>query len=101
MRAGRHAKADFGFEPPTPSARVDDYDLPQRLAMGEPGWHRFLGRIRVLLDGADVARCTGFDADKGMVRVQKVDAEGRIYIDQATDRIATATLHGRVEVRWK
>lgn len=78
---------------------LDDRELPRRLEVGRPGWHRFLGRITVLRDGKEVSRCTAFDADKGLVRVQKLDGEGRIYLED--DKVAQETLRGRVEVRWK
>lgn len=78
---------------------LDDRELPYRLEVGRPGWHRFLGRIIVLLDGRDVPRCTGFDVEKGIARVQKLDEAGRIYLED--DQVAQETLRGRVEVRWK
>jgi hypothetical protein len=72
--------------------------LPRHLETGQPGWRRFAGRISILLDGEEVKRCTGFDVDKGIVRVQRVNREGRIYLEHG--RVAEQTLKGRVEVRW-
>lgn len=77
----------------------DQHELPRHLEIEQAGWRRFVGRITVLLNGKEVSRCTGFDADKGLVRVQRLDSEGRIFIEH--DKVAQETLRGAVEVRWK
>jgi hypothetical protein len=77
----------------------DQHELPRHLEVEQPGWRRFVGRITVLLDGKDVPRCTAFDTDKGIVRVQRTDREGRIFLEH--DKVAQETKRGRVEVRWK
>jgi hypothetical protein len=89
---------EWGLERRLEPLLADD-ELPRHLETGKPGWRRFAGRISILLDGGEVKRCTGFDVDKSIVRVQRVNREGRIYLENG--RVAEQTLKGRVEVRWK
>lgn len=104
-RAGSTARSEFGFEPPTPSARVDqaldDRGLPQSGDIRIPGWRRFAGRICIRLNGQEVKRCVAFDVEKGVVTRQRLDAAGRIYVDPVTDKVAVEQLTGTVWVTWR
>ena len=72
---------------------------PQSGSVGEPGWRRFAGRIHVTLDGREVRRLVAFDMRQRIVRVQREDREGRIYLEHG--RVAEETKRGTVEVEWK
>jgi hypothetical protein len=100
--SGRRSPRDFGLEPQSVAiaAKHDIAAPPRRLSIGEPGWRRFVGRVRVMLDGEVVARCVGYDADQGTVTRQRLDEAGRIFVDPDTDSVAVETLTGTVEVKW-
>jgi hypothetical protein len=83
------------------NVRHDLAPPPRRLSVGEPGWRRFAGQLRVLLDGEEVERCTAYDLDKQIVSRQLLDASGRIYVDRESDRVACETVSGKVEVKWR
>jgi hypothetical protein len=104
-RAGRTAATDFGYEPPIatrPIIALDERGLPKQLEAGQAGWLRFAGSIVITLNGEDVTRrCVGFDTAKGRLTRQRLDGEGRIYVDAATQKVATEILRGKVEVRWR
>lgn len=100
------AAADFGLDEvapsPQPKRPLDPSELPQALAVGQPGWRMFAGRLRILLDGEDVTkRCVGFDVAKRRITRQRIDGEGRIFLDRDTDLVAVETVRGKVKVEWR
>lgn len=59
-------------------------------------------RSRAWLNGVEVTRrCFYADSRRGIVRLYKLNAEGRKYVNQYPDdmRPATETLKGRVVIR--
>jgi hypothetical protein len=102
-RPGPRLPSDYGFEAQDAGAarRPDIAAPPRRLAVGDPGFHRFGPMLRVLLDGEEVKRCTAYDADKGVITRLLLDAAGRIFVDADTQKVATETLTGAVKVQWR
>jgi hypothetical protein len=87
---------DWGREKP----QHDLASPPQKLAVGDTGWRRIGPQLRVFLNDVKVQRCTAYDCDAGTVTRHRLDDEGRIYIDPATQKVAVETVTGTVEVRW-
>lgn len=74
---------------------------PRQLAVGDPLFRRVGPNIRIFIDGEEVQRCTAYDLDKRTVTRQRLDAEGLIFVDPETDRVAVETVTGKVEVKWR
>jgi hypothetical protein len=68
--------------------------------VGDPHFASIGPRLRILLDGKPVERCTAYDLDAQTVTRQLLQ-DGHAFVDPETDAVAVETLTGKVEVRWK
>ena len=77
--------------------------LPDKLDIRKEADRNWLAlhNIELFLDGERVDRCIAFDVKAGSVVRQKMGDDGRVKLTASGKAVATETVHGKVEVRWK
>lgn len=73
------------------------YDVSDDLKLAHE--HRIGRDLAITLNGKDVARVIGYDADAGKVVRMVTDAEGHYIVEN--NAVKVETLYGEVDVCWR